>query len=513
MIWSTGYREQEGVPPMEIAELQREIVDQIGSYAIDPYGYSLFAFDWGRGDLSNAEGPRKWQAYRLKEIGAHLQNPQTRFQPCRIAVASGHGIGKSALIGMIVKWGLDTCPDTRVVITANTEAQLLTKTSPEIAKWARLSITADWFKSTATALISTVPGHEKSWRADLVTWSENNTEAFAGLHNEGKRIIVIYDEASGIAEKVWEVTLGALTDENTEIIWIAFGNPTLNTGSFRECFGKQRNLWKTSQIDSRDVEGTNKAYLQEIVDTYGEDSDIAKVRVRGMFPSASSMQFVPLGLVEAAQSRDVGVGLGSDPVIFGVDCARFGDDQSVLAIRCGRDAVTRPWKKWAKLDAMSLASDIALEAQKWKPDMIFVDAGNIGGAIVDRLRQIIPDTPITEVWFGGEGKHAELEPGITVRTKNKRAEMWTRMRAWLTGASLPPEEQLRDDLIGPTYSFDAKEALQLERKQDMKKRGLASPDMADALACTFAEPVMPRAVPEYLNPVANGVEGNRYDEL
>src|SRR3546814_8384592 len=164
-------------------------------------------------------------------------------------------------------------------------------------------------------------GHDKSWRADLVTWSVNNTEAFAGLHNQGKRIVLIFDEASGIDMKVWEVALGALTDENTEIIWLAFGNPTQNTGAFRECFGKSRALWHTRQIDSRTVEGTNKAYLEELVRTYGEDSDIAKVRVLGQFPSASSMQFISSAVVEEAQGRDCAP-LGSDPVILGVHIAR-----------------------------------------------------------------------------------------------------------------------------------------------------------------------------------------------
>lgn len=497
------------------AELQRQLASDIGSFTHDPYRYALYAFPWGKGDLAGIDGPRQWQRDVMQDIGAHLQNPETRHSPCRIAVASGHGIGKSALIAMLIKWGLDTCVDTRIVVTANTEGQLLTKTSPEIAKWCRLAITADWFKINATSIVSTMPGRDKGWRADLVTWSENNTEAFAGLHNQGKRLIVVFDEGSGISDKVWEVTLGALTDADTEIIWLAFGNPTLNTGAFRECFGKQRNLWKTRQIDSRTVEGTNKAYLNEIVQTYGEDSDVAKVRVRGMFPSASTMQFIPLGLVEDAQSRDPGDGLGSDPVVFGVDCARFGDDESVLAIRCGRDAKSRPWKRWGSMDSMTLAGDIALEADRWHPDAIFVDAGNIGGAIIDRLRQLRPDTPVMEVWFGGEGRDAELEPGIRVRTANKRAEIWTRMRSWLRGGAIPSEERLRDDLIGPTYTFAADDTrVLLERKKDMKKRGLPSPDWGDALACTFAEPVLPRAVPGYLNPDHYGKGGgDRYGEL
>ena len=371
-----------------------DLIDDIASFTHDPLGHALYAYSWGEGVLKDMGGPREWQREVLTDIGDHLSNPETRFTPCRIARASGHGIGKSALISMVVKWGLDTCDDCRIVFTANTEGQLLTKTMPEITKWHNLSITKDWFKATATALISNAPGHEKSWRADAVTWSVHNTEAFAGLHNQGKRIIVILDEASGVHAKVWEVILGALTDEDTEIIWLAFGNPTLNTGTFRELFGKLRNLWKTKQIDSRTVEGTNKKYLDEIIETYGVDSDIAKVRVRGMFPSASSMQFIPGDMVDAARVRDVGAGLGSDPVIFGVDCARFGDDHSTLAIRCGRDARTRPWKRWYHMDSMTLAGDIALEAAIWKPDAIFVDAGNIGASVIDRLRQLLPDVPV-----------------------------------------------------------------------------------------------------------------------
>ncbi len=495
---------------------QVALAQRIGEFRWDPEGYTLFAFPWGKKgtDLERHPGPRKWQMDQLRKIGEHLRNPETRFLPCQIAVASGHGIGKSALISIISKWALDTCVDTRIVATANTETQLLTKTSPELGKWNRLSITRDWFKHNAMSLASTMPNRDKSWRLDLVTWSVNNTEAFAGLHNEGKRIVVIYDEASGIDDKVWEVTLGALTDADTEIIWIALGNPTQNTGAFRECFGKQRHLWKTDQIDSRTVEGTNKAFLQRLVDTFGEDSDIVKVRVRGMFPSASSMQFIGTDVVDAAKEREV-QSLGSDPVIFGVDCARFGDDKSVLAIRCGRDAKSRPWKTWTKQDSMLLAGDIALESMRWKPDAIFVDAGNIGAAVIDRLRQLGVEN-VFEVWFGGEGGAAYFDNGVTVHTGNKRTQMWTRMRSWLSGGAIPDSQQLTDDLVGPLYSFGADEtSIVLERKKDMKKRGLASPDEGDALACTFAEPILPRSVPSYLNPENYGHRpgGDRYDEL
>ncbi len=492
------------------------LADDIGAFTADPLGYVRYAFAWGEGDLAGMTGPRAWQRAVLEDIGAHLSDPARRFTPLRLARASGHGIGKSALIAMLVKWALDTCPDARVIVTANTEAQLRTKTAPELAKWSHLALTAPWFRHSATAMISTIAGRETSWRCDLVTWSEHNTEAFAGLHNLGKRIVLVFDEASGIADKVWEVALGALTDADTEIIWLAFGNPTHATGAFRECFGRQRALWRGAQIDARDVEGTNKAYLDELVRSFGEDSDVARVRVRGLFPSATAMQFIGQSVIEAAQSRAIATLAGGEPVIFGVDCARFGDDESVLAIRCGSDARSRPWLAWRGAEAMQLAGDIALATQKWRPDAIMVDAGNIGAAIVDRLRQLVGDVPVIEVWFGGEGRDAELEPGVAVHTANKRAEIWARMRAWLRHGAIPDTARLRDDLAGPTYGFAADDTrIRLERKADMKRRGLPSPDWADALACTFAEPVLPRMMPNWLDParVAALRDEDRYTEL
>ena len=493
------------------------LAEDIAGFTHDPLGYALYSFPWGEASLADVQGPREWQTDVLRAIGLHLQNPETRHEPLRIGIASGHGIGKSALISMIVDWATDTCENTRVVLTANTEAQLRTKTWPEVIKWRLMSITAGWWKATKTGLFSLFQGHAESWRCDAVTWSEQNTEAFAGLHNKGSRIVVIFDEASKIADKVWEVTEGALTDEGTEIIWIAFGNPTRNTGRFRECFGRYRHLWKTRQIDSRTVEGTNKKFLQEMVDTYGEDSDIVKVRVRGMFPSASSMQFIGSDLVEAAMKRQPVV-LINDPLIYGVDCARFGDDESVLAKRQGRDARSRPWKKWRGVDTMTLAGDIALEAQQEHPDAIMVDVGAMGAGVVDRLRQLLPGTLIVEVNFGGKGRDTTWAAGVTIRTANKRAEIWSSMRAWLEHGAIPEDDELKDDLTNPEYTFDQDQKIVLEKKDHMKARGLPSPDRGDALACTFAQPVAPR-VPKSRDPAsyipapASGAHYDRYAEL
>jgi hypothetical protein len=330
------------------------LAEDIASFTHDPLGYAVYAFPWGEKGttLEESEGPRDWQCEQMEDIREHLSNPLTRYTPYRDATASGHGIGKSAEIGMIVAWAMDTCDDCRVVVTANTEPQIRTKLWPEIIKWRNLSIARDWWKITKTGIFSVLSGHAESWRADAVTWSEHNTEAFAGLHNKGKRIVVITDESSNIADKVWEVIEGALTDEDTEILWLVYGNPTRNTGRFRECFGKHRALWKTRQIDSRQVEGTNTAYLQSIIDTYGEDSDIAKVRVLGQFPSASSMQFIASHLADNARKREV-FSDTSEPLMMGVDVARFGDDRTTIYFRRGKDARSLAPIKLSQVDTMS----------------------------------------------------------------------------------------------------------------------------------------------------------------
>ena len=461
------------------------LAEDIANFTHDPLGYAVYSFPWGEGALTDAKGPRQWQCDIMEDIREHLSNPDTRFQPLRIAVASGHGIGKSALISMLCDWAADTCEDTRIVLTANTEAQLRTKTWPEVLKWRALTLAKHWWKPTKTGIFSAFPGHEDIWRCDAVTWSEHNTEAFAGLHNKGKRIVVIFDEASNIADKVWEVTEGALTDEGTEIIWIAFGNPTRNTGRFRECFGKYRHLWKTRHIDSRTVEGTNKDYLEEMVRTYGEDSDIAKVRVRGLFPSASSLQFIAQSTVDAAKAR-ICKPDQTDALVLGVDVARFGDDESTIYFRRGRDAKTIPPIVLHQVDTMQLAGHVLQCINKFGAIAAFVDEGGIGSGVVDRLRQL--NAPVYGVQFGSKPLGAvHLAAGEKVA--NRRAEMWAIMRDWLKTGSIPDVPDLEADLTGVEYSFNARDEIQLERKSDMKKRGLSSPDHGDGLALTFAMPV------------------------
>jgi len=459
---------------------------EIGSYAHDPLGFVLFAFPWGEAGtvLKTDAGPEPWQRDVLRQIGRSLGSASDAI---RIAVASGHGVGKSALVAWIIVWALATFRDTRGVVTANTATQLKTKTWPELTKWLRLAVCADWFDISATAIASVEPAHERTWRIDAVPWSLRSTEAFAGLHNQGHRIFVAFDEASAIPDPVWETIEGALTDRDTEILWLATGNPTRNTGRFRECFGRFRHRWQRHQVDGREVSLTDKDEIARWAADYGDDSDFFRVRVKGAFPRGGAMQFIDGETVEEAARRPAESHL-RQPLVMGVDCARGGDDQSTIWFRRGRDARTVPAIKLRVGDLMVLSGKVAEQAIQHRARAVFIDEGGIGAGVVDRVRQMLQGYLVVGVNFGGRADRYMQGDGMPL-TANKAAEMWASMRAWLKTGSIPDDPELMAELTGREYGFNLHNAIQLEKKEDMKKRGLASPDNADGLALTFAYPV------------------------
>lgn len=805
------------------------LIDAVKKFAKDPLGFVIFAFQWGKGELEGYDGPEQWQRDILFKIGEKLRNNQIgSYEAIQEAVGSGHGIGKSALVAWVILWAMSTKPDTKGVVTANTETQLKTKTWAELAKWWRLCITKHWFEFTATAIYSKEKDHEKTWRFDQIPWSEHKTEAFAGMHNKGNRIVVIFDEAchddntevltnlgwmffkdaidtdcklltmdvntreaeflypksyhvsrrrgdmitynkrgasfsvtpnhrmlvtsqkghtqiitaedlfnkknsgyfilrtfkntrecvndvviprligkrkiwpekkynadlfaeflgwyaseghlsysrnkyrvvgitqkdtrkieslcnrlgmrykvysdcstaqvrihdtqiaewlsqygvgykekrvpsivkefsprqisifldafrdgdgysrtkdrdilytsskrladdlqelcflegnqstvmmrrlkgkeiqfkthvafssvdgyvvsrvksdskiyirtkdlkkeyydgnvycatmpkngvlftrrngvcmwsgnSAIPDAIWEVTEGALTDENTEIIWLAFGNPTRNTGRFYDCFNTHRHIWGHRQIDSRDVRITNKEQIKKWLSVYDEDSDFFRVRVRGVFPRSSDHQFIPGDIIEAARGKHLRPEeFNFAAVIIGVDRAWSGDETKIY-LRQGLMS-----KKLATFnkneDDFLVAGHLARYEDEYKADAVFIDFGYgtglySAGKQMNRKWVLVP--------FGGASTdHTYV---------NKRTEMWALMKDWLAGGgSIPDDQDLVNDLIAPE-AFEIQTGpragkLTLESKDDMRARGVDSPDDADALALTFAMPV------------------------
>lgn len=476
--------------PRDEQKLMTELWDP--ALAENPEKWILFALPWGKANtpLHNKTGPRNWQREEFQAMADHIKSNKLRMEMglnplvYQSATSSGRGPGKSAFFSMFTLWFLSTNLGATTIVTANTEPQLKTKTWAELGKWLTLSINAHWWDKQALSL------KPAEWFKQLIEkklltdctyyyaaaqlWSEENPDAFAGAHNEAG-MGVVFDEASGIHEKIWTVTEGFFTEPILHRYWFAFSNPRRNTGAFYECFHKYRDHWKTRQIDSRSVEGTDVDRLNKIVQKYGQESDEAKVEVMGQFPSQGDKQFISREVVQDAQEREL---LPDDhaPLIMGVDPARFGDDKSVIRFRQGRNGRVIPPFKMRGLDNMQLANHCAHLIQKYNPDAVCIDAGN-GTGVIDRLREM--GYRVSEVWFGVKADEKEWA--------NKRTELWAKMREWLKGGCIDADEDLKDDLVGPDYGFAGRsDQMLLETKEKMKARGLHSPDDADALACTFA---------------------------
>lgn len=368
-----------------------KLADEIAKFYADPLGFVLYAFPWGEDHslLDGADGPRKWQWEFLehwgREIRARAFDGQKPVTPIQFSFASGHGIGKSALSAWITLFIMSTRPHSKGVVTATSSPQLKTKTWAELGKWKKLCITGHWFNFNASHgnmnLVHKEAGD--TWRVDAQTCREENSESFAGLHAAGSTPWFLFDEASGVPDKIFEVSEGGLTDG--EPMRFMFGNPTKNTGYFRKTFGALRHRFITEQIDSRTVRGTNKELIATWGRDYGEDSDFFRIRVKGQFPRASSLQFIPSDVAEEAAKRDYFKDERS-PIVIGVDVARFGDDASVIYIRQGRDGRKHGYKMYRELDSIQLAGHVAEFIDAFDPRKVFVDGtGGYGSGVVDQL--------------------------------------------------------------------------------------------------------------------------------
>lgn len=464
------------------------LLEWLASCNHDPLAFVLGAFPWNEPDtlLEKFDGPEPWQRDILIAIRDGLLTPN---EAILLAVASGHGIGKSALVAWVILWAFTTAPDTLGVVTANTETQLKSKTWARLGEWFNMFLGREHFVLTATALLSKDPNRERTWRIDQVPWSEKNTEAFAGLHNRGKRVLLVMDEGSGIPDKIYEVAEGALTDADTEILWLVFGNPTRNVGRFKELFdGRFAKHWRSRQIDSREVSITNKTQIAKWLETYGEDSDWFRVRVRGVFPRHGLMEFFSAAEIDEAMRRDVTVH-PTESLALGVDVARYGANNSVIFFRKGRDARTIPRRIYNGIDTVALAARVFEAHDEFHSDGIFVDGGGVGGGVVDNLRAM--HLFVWEVQFGSRDFAGGSSLGNSgERYANKRAEMYGLLRAWIKGGALPNDPSLRQQMLAVKYTYNNKDEIILESKEDMMddNDGL-SPDDLDGLALTFAYPL------------------------
>lgn len=383
-------------------QIEQALRDDIAAFQHDPAGFVWYAFPWGQPGPLRGKRPRKWFLELCERVRqgllANAGRPADAWQVVQQAVASGRGIGKSAGIAMLILWAMSTFEKTRGKVTANTGDQLRTTTWPELIKWHALMINRHWFEVTATAIFHVAD--EKNWRIDAATWSETNLEAFQGLHNLDRRLLLAFDEASGIADKVKETTEGSLIGEGTEVIWLAAGNPTRSKGWFRNCFTRERELWHGVTIDSRQVEGVNLDRVARWARIYGEDSQFFRIHVMGQFCEADANQLISLDWIAEARLRgaawDWKLGDGSKPRLrVSVDVADGGEDDTVVTAALHWHTMVGVLEQTVHRFAPGLAPILAADAaeamfvkhngQKAGDDLV-VDGLGVGAGTVGALK-------------------------------------------------------------------------------------------------------------------------------
>lgn len=420
----------------------------------------------------------EWQAQLLESIEVSIKYNR----PCKVAVSAGHGVGKTTFICWLVLWFMFTRESPKIIVTANTHVQLMTRTWRELAKWHSLFQYKSLYNWQPTKYFK--KSHPETWYATPQTWNISSPEAFAGIH--GEDIMFIFDEASAIDPIIWETVMGAMTSGNR--FWFAFGNPTRNTGGFYKCFHPYNpyinksqisnlpiNTWLNFQIDSRTISFTDKEMLQSWINNYGEDSDIVRIRVKGQFPRQSINQLISTEKINAAVNRHPYE--NSAPIIAGIDLASgTSDNKTVMVIRRGWE-VLHIIPIYLPIEQVHLK--IAELVSEHAPSIICVDNVAIGTATYNLLRSM---------HLRVEGVNGGTPAIEHLKYNNRRAEIYFRLRDFIHEESscIPDNSELIEQLGQIEYSFDNRDRYMILSKMAMRSKGISSPDIADALAYTFA---------------------------
>jgi phage terminase large subunit len=395
----------------------------------------------------------------------------------RVTIRSGHGTGKSAFMAWCVLWFQSCYYPCKVPCTAPTGHQLSDVLWAEIALWHRkmkervpeLGAEFEW-SSERFALAS----HPQESFAVARTSRPERPEALQGFHSEN--VLFLIDEASGVPEVVFQVAEGALSTEGTFVVMAA--NPTREEGYFYDSHHRMRDRWAALHWDGEESALVSKQYVDDMRAKYGVDSPIYQVRVKGNFVTASD-GVIPLSLCIAAQERDVHRTPGSE-IRWGLDVARFGDDSTALAKRAG-NVQLEPTKEWFGKDLMQTVGILKIEfdSAREKPDAIMVDVIGIGAGVVDRGKEI--GLPVV-------GINVAESASADERYARLRDELWFEGREWLErrDCKLSADDALVGELTTAKYSILSNGKIKVEGKDEMKKRGVASPNRADAWLLTFA---------------------------
>jgi hypothetical protein len=393
----------------------------------------------------------------------------------RVAVSSCQGAGKTATLAWLMFLFLLTQEDCQILVTSPSYQQLTRVFNAQVHKWhAKMpAVFRDQFVISKEKIA--LKGKEGFQFASLVTASAEHTENLQGGHAES--YVILIDEASGVEEDVFDLLLGTLSTHKGGRL-IMTSNPLRAAGRFYEVFHREAMAkWKRLYFSAYDSPVINTEWIDEMKGTYGEDSDIFRVRVLGQFPRVSSTQFFPTDIVKDAAATKVDENIFMNyPRISGVDIARFGDDSTVFVTRQGPkllDVTT-----YHGIDTMEVSSKLMDYHLKWKSGIICIDSIGIGAGVFDRAKQL--NLPVKEVVVSQKSTDPQ-------QYLNMRSQLYGLTREWIqNGADIPNDERLIRQFTSMQYGYNNKMQLQLMTKKDLKKQGLESPDIVDAVALTFA---------------------------
>ena len=439
-----------------------------------------------------AEAARRWRQtgpaeFAREMLGANptdqqMQAGRALVERRRVSIRSGHGTGKSTFMAWCVLWFLASHFPARVPCTAPTAHQLEDVLWAEIAKWHRTLavrhplISSQFAWSAGAYRLTTAPNESF---AVARTSRKENPEALQGFHCEN--ILFLIDEASGVPDNIFEVAEGALSTAGAYVVMAA--NPTRQSGYFFDSHHKMRHTWAALHWSGEDSPMVSREYVETMAAKYGRQSPVFRVRVLGEFVAAAD-GVIPLELCEAARARDVAVNAAA-PVVWGLDVARFGDDSTALAKRRGNWQL-EPVREWWGKDTMQTAGLIVAEWEatpaEARPAAINVDVIGIGAGVVDRLKEL--RMPVVGV---NVAEAESVREAKDLSFNRLRDELWWRGREWLEARDcrLADDDETIGELTTPTYSILSTGRIQVERKDDLKRRGVKSPNRADAWLLTF----------------------------
>ena len=390
----------------------------------------------------------------------------------RISVRAGHGVGKSTACSWALIWHMTTRYPQKAVVTAPTSAQLFDALYSELKTWINKlpPVLRESFEVFSDRVV--LKGAPESSFISARTSSTERPEALAGVHSE--HVLLVVDEASAVPEQVFEAAAGSMSGHSASTILIS--NPTRNSGLFYKTHHDLASDWFRMHVSCLNIPLVSSDFVAQIKATYGDESNAFRIRVLGEFALADDDTLIPAELVDGAIGRDVVAG-ANDPLVYGLDVARFGTDRTALVKRKGN--VVLDVKSWGGLDTMQVVGAIVNEMKIDNPDEICVDTIGLGSGVADRLR---------EMGYNVRDVNVAESSAMNPNANKLRDELWLSVKDWLTtrAVKLPVDDQLRHELVAPRYSFTSSGKVQVESKDSMRKRRMRSPDLADALCLTFA---------------------------